>query len=112
MQRTAWLCFFLVGCGPIEKEKDYINARAAAECRQLERCALGFFESEYRDRDDCEGEVADDIEDYNDAQDDNGCDYIPEEAGHCVHRVRSMSCEEWGEGEVGSACDLVWNCNQ
>ena len=108
--RNGMLGVLLTACGPIDDEDDYAESRAAVECAQVERCELGYFESEYRDRDDCVDERAEKIQEANDAQDDRGCSYVPEQAGHCVRRIRSFDCEEWAVGQANAACDLVWNC--
>lgn len=102
----------LAGCsGGFESDNDFAAARAEAECRNLERCSLGFFESEYGDYEDCVNEVTDDLEDSNAQLDDADCTYDPAEAGRCVSRVRALSCEEWYQGDDGRACDLVWVCD-
>lgn len=104
------LALLCVGCGKIENDRDYADARARAECKRLSRCDRGYFEDEFRDLDDCTGELADIHEEENDAFDDNDCDYVPEEAAACVNRIGGMSCRDWGEGRAGEACDLVWDC--
>lgn len=100
---------WVVGCA-IDEPSDYATARAEAECGRIERCELGRFESQYNSLDDCVGEVEDQIREGNQLQNDLDCEYVPEEAGLCVRRIRGMACEEWAEGEVFQACDLVWDC--
>lgn len=108
----AALAAVLVGCGAeYPSDTDYAAARAEAECARLERCSLGFFESEYGDRDDCLSELTDDYDDLNDQYDQIDCTYDGAEAGACVSRVRSMSCDDWYDGDSGRACDLVWSCD-
>lgn len=73
----------------------------------MRSCARGYFESEYRDQDDCVDEVGDDLDDHDDNLPDS-CDYDGAEASACVSRIRSMSCEEYAEQGSSRACDLVW----
>lgn len=108
--RAFPVLLLVAACGSIEERADYVDRRAAAECGQIERCELGFFESEYRDRDDCIDERSKQLDEASDALNDQDCTYVPEQAGACVSRIRSFDCEEWAEGEAASACDLVWNC--
>ena len=106
---TIGLGFALVGCGALE-HNEYVQELAEGTCSKIKSCALGQFESEYRDYDDCVDEVADNIDEF----DDNlprACDFDGEEARRCVSRVRSMGCEEYAEGATSMACDLVWTCN-
>lgn len=107
---AALWALWVVGCGGIAERADYHEARGRAECSRIERCELGYFESEYSSFDDCVGERTDAIEEASDFLDDADCAYVPEEAGACVRRIRAMSCEDWAEGEAGSACDLVFDC--
>lgn len=107
---AAWFAsLFTFGCGEIE-HSDYVDARAEAECRKLASCARGYYESEWRDDGDCVDDRADNIDDFDDALP-NSCDYDGEEARMCISRINSMSCEEYAEGAMGGACDLVWVCN-
>lgn len=98
-----------LGCA-IEDEADYVASRADAECARLEVCALGYFEAEYADADDCAGERAEEIEQENEFFAEVECEFDAEQAGPCVSRIRGMSCEDVAEGEWQSACDLVWDC--
>ena len=98
----------LFGCGELD-HNDYVDARASAECKKTRICAEGYFESTYRDLDDCERERGDQIDD----ADDNlprSCDYDGLEGRECVQRINNMPCEEFAEGAIGAACDLVWHC--
>jgi hypothetical protein len=106
----GWWLIVASGCGGIGSELDYAQARAEAECGQMEQCELGRFESEYTSLEDCVNQHRELIEDSNRGFGDLDCEYVPDEAGHCVSRIRWMSCEEWRQGEAGIACDLVWNC--
>ena len=98
----------LVGCGEID-HRDYVASRASAECAKYRTCAQGYYESEFRDHDDCLDDVGDALNDLEDTVYD-GCDYDGVEARACVSRIRGMSCEDFAEGDAGSACDLVWDC--
>ena len=109
MLRIACVTVLLGGCA-IDDTGDYIDARASSECNRIQRCDLGFFESEYNSDEDCLDDVTERLDAVTDIQKDADCTYIPEEAGRCVRRVRRMACEEWAEGEIGGACDLVWDC--
>ena len=105
---AAALCVLAVGCGNLT-HNDYVEARASAECKKIAVCHTGFFDSEYRDHDDCVkefGNVLDDLEDtvFND------CDYDGDEARRCTSRVNGMGCEDYAEGDASRACDQVWNC--
>jgi hypothetical protein len=112
MNRPVAFALWLGGCGAIANESDFADSLARQECSKLERCALGYFEATYSSEEDCLRERADDIRDGNEQLEDLDCEYIPEEAGHCVRRVSGLSCEEWAEGEGGSACDLVFQCDE
>ena len=96
------------GCGDID-HNDYVDARATAECNRTRTCAQGFFESAYRDLDDCVKERGDQIDDFDDALP-RSCDYDGTEGRACIKRINAMSCEEFAEGAIGQACDLVWYC--
>ena len=99
-----------LGCG-VADEADYVASRADAECARLEACALGYFESEYADADDCADERGEELEQQHDLFAEIECDFVVDEAGPCVSRIRGMSCEDVAEGEWDSACDLVWDCS-
>lgn len=105
-QSTLLLALSAAACGQLD-HKDYVNARAEAECKNLRSCARGYFESEYKDYEDCVDEVGDTIDDRDDDLP-KECDYDGVEARECVSRIRSMTCEEYVEGSTSSACDLVW----
>ena len=110
MRWLGWVLLpALAGCGALERS-DYLDLRSEAECKKLERCSLGYFESEFRDYEDCVRDVGDDLDDFEDAVFDN-CDYDGDQARACVSRINSMSCEDYAEGDVGAACDLVWDCS-
>ena len=95
----------LLGCGELG-HNDYVDARAGAECRKLSKCHRGLFESEFRDLDDCEGDLAVvEVTLFND------CDYDAREAAACVTRVSNMDCASYAQGDAGTACDLVWDCD-
>ena len=98
----------LGGCGDMALS-DYREARASAECKRSSVCALGFFESEYVDLEDCVDEVSDSLKALEDSIFDS-CDYDGMEASRCVSRIRSLSCEDYVEGEASLACDQVWDC--
>lgn len=98
----------LSGCGDMALS-DYREARATAECKRSAVCARGFFESEYVDMEDCVDEVSDGLKAMEDSVYDS-CDYDGMEASRCVSRIRSLSCEDYIEGEVSIACDQVWDC--
>lgn len=107
--RLVWMFALLAACGV--DEQDYPTRRAAAECRTLEKCAQGQYESHFRNMDDCVDDVADDIDDVIDEWFDK-CEYDPAEAKRCVSRVRGMSCAEWASGYGDRACDLVYDCTR
>ncbi len=96
------------GCGSLD-HKDYVDQRAAAECKQLSVCARGYYESEFRDMDDCVNDWGDDLDDLEDVAFDD-CDFDGKEASACVSRIRGLSCEDYAEGDSQGACDLVWDC--
>jgi hypothetical protein len=112
MARVWWMAV-LAGCpfGPIDAEVDYAKALAEAECDRMQRCELGYFDATYPSVKDCVHDVSDEIGAADDALQQSQCDYQPDEAGRCVRRVRSMSCEDFAEGDQGDACDLVWDCS-
>ena len=111
MIRRGVIPLVLLGCGGIEAQSDYELARAEAECRQLERCELGYFEDEFRDMEDCVKDREDRFQEADDNLDDADCTYDPDQAAFCVDRVQAMDCEEWARsGNGNKACDLVWNC--
>ena len=109
--RSVLVATIAAGCG-VEDEADYVASRADAECTRLQACALGYFESEYGDAEDCVDERADDLDEAGKALEDAGCDFELDEAGACVTRIRSLSCEDWAENDHAAACDLVWTCEQ
>lgn len=111
MPRAPLALAVMAGCG-IEDQAEYVAERAEAECERLEACALGFFEAEYTSPEDCLEERNEALEEEADLYDDLDCKFVPEEAGPCVSRVRGLSCEDWQEGEIGQACDLVWDCSE
>ena len=98
-----------LGCG-VADEADYVSSRADAECARLAVCALGYFESEYADADDCANERAEELEQQNDFFAEVDCEFVVDEAGPCVSRIRGSSCEDVAEDEWEGACDLVWRC--
>lgn len=98
-----------LGCGELD-HSDYIDSRATSECKQYRACAEGYYESTFKDFDDC----VDARGDFLDKRDDDlprSCDYDGAEARRCVSRIDSMGCEEFAEEASGNACDLVWSCN-
>lgn len=103
------LVLMAVGCGSID-HNEYIDRRATAECKKYRVCVQGFYDSEFRDFDDCVDERADSLDEADDNLP-NSCDYDGEEARRCVSRVSNMGCEEFTEQSPSSACDLVWDCN-
>ena len=111
LSRRLFALLVAVGCG-IEDEPDYVASRADAECGRMEACALGYFESEYADQEDCVDERADDLDELHDSLDEAQCEFEPDEAGPCVGRIRGMSCEDWSESDADRACDLVWTCTR
>ena len=96
------------GCGSLD-HKDYTLKRGAAECGKYATCAKGYYESEFRDIDDCIDDLSDDLDDRSDTIFDN-CEYDGNEASSCVSRIRNLSCEDFSEGDAQGACDLVWDC--
>jgi hypothetical protein len=97
--------------GPIDEPADFAQKLAEAECRHVERCQQGLFESEYSDFDDCVDDHVELIEEGIEFSEDVlDCTYVPEHAGLCVSRVRSLDCEQWAAGYEGVACDLVFDC--
>lgn len=109
MIRTTCLSALLAGCA-IDAEADYLDARAEATCDQLQRCSLGFFDSEYSSEEDCASSVKKDLEDAADQLAELDCTYDGAEAGRCVRRIRKMDCESFAEGDPNRACDLVYDC--
>lgn len=113
MNARGWFPLLLLGCGGIEEQGDYELARAEAECRQLERCELGYFESEFRDMEDCVDDREDRFHDADNELDDADCIYDPDQAAFCVDRIEAMGCEDWARsGNGNKACDLVWDCRE
>jgi len=108
--RALWLVVLAAGCAGELGHNDYVDQRAAVECRKLEKCALGMFESEYRDLEGCEEDVADLLDDLEDTVF-NDCDFDGSEASACISRLGSMGCEAYAEGDASEACDLVWDCD-
>jgi hypothetical protein len=101
----------LTACfGAIDSPEDYAQLRAQAECRQIERCERGYFESEYSSFDDCVEDHATALEDEHEAQEVSDCVYVPEEARKCVTLIRSFDCEDWAELDAFKACNLVYEC--
>jgi hypothetical protein len=109
--QVRWGSLLLVACGAIESPDDFFQIRAKAECKQIERCQRGSFDSEYSSFDDCVNEAAagltDEHEYFVETLD---CVYVPDEAGKCVSLIQTMSCEDWQENDKFLACDLVYEC--
>ncbi len=106
--RTTWI-LVLASC-TIAEADDYVDRRAAAECKAMSRCYLGEFDSQFSSLDECESFVRDDLEAEAEILDEADCDYQPDEAARCVRRVRQMGCADWVEKGTASACDLVYDC--
>jgi len=111
LRKMSWIMSAATGAiaCTIADEAVYTERRAAAECGRIERCYLGEFESQFSSRDDCESAVADELEQELELLED--CEYDPREAKRCVHRVNTMSCEDWIEKGTAGACDLVFLCD-
>ena len=109
MRAMVWFVIAMMACGELG-HNDYVDARADAECRKIQRCHLGLFEAEYRDFEDCSGDVADTLDDLEDTIY-SECDYDGQEARACVVRISNMGCEDYSTGETSNACDLVWECD-
>ena len=111
--RNGAASLLLCACaGSYATASDYGEARATAECGRIQRCDLGFYDSEYSSQEDCVDERGDEIEEQNDQLDEADCRFSSEQAGACVSRIRGMSCEDWAENDASQACDLVWDCTQ
>jgi len=106
---TGLLLSTLAGCA-IGDEDDYIDKRATAECKRIERCFLGEFQSQFSGREDCENLVADELQAEQEILQDADCDYDPAEARRCVRRINNLSCADWIERGTPGACDLVYTC--
>ncbi len=110
MGRHLIMAVLLAGCATVA-ESDFATELSVVECRQLQRCAKGEFESAYDGKmNDCvdyRGDVLDDFVDINGEI----CEYNDDQAGLCVRRVSGMSCEDWAEGDGVRACDLVYDCS-
>jgi hypothetical protein len=99
----------LAGCSIVEID-DYVDKRAEAECRLIEQCYLGEFESQFSSSDDCVNVVRNDLEQEGELFEEQECGYDPEEAGRCVRRLKGLSCADWVEKGTAAACDLVYSC--
>ena len=108
--RAAVLAAIVAACGGPDTPDAYAEARAEVECDQMQRCALGQYESLYSSDEDCLDERRDAYEAEGDAFDELECIYSSQEAGDCVSRVRKLSCAEWLAGDAFRACDLVYSC--
>jgi len=96
-----------VGC--TTDEADFTTALAKAQCRTMERCALGRFEGQFSGLADCVDESAHDLDEWVELGF-AGCAYDAREASRCIERVRGMACEDWVRGDDERACDLVYDC--
>jgi len=107
-----WIALAAVcGCGgSIEAEGDYAEARAQAECGQLERCSRGYFDTTWPSEKDCVDDFKKQIGQVDDQLQDADCDYQADEAGLCVSRLKGLSCAEYTLGYEAKACDIVWDC--
>lgn len=97
----------LVGCST--EEPEFTTRLAVAQCRTMEKCALGWYEGQFSGFEDCVDEVAHDLDEWVEFRFD-GCAYDPREASRCIQRVRTMACEDWVRGDDERACDIVYDC--
>jgi hypothetical protein len=102
------LCTSLLGCGDLTR-REYVNARADAECQKTAVCHRGFFDSEYRDHEQCVKITSDLLDDLEDTQFFD-CRFDGSQAVLCTQRVNNMGCEPFAEGDAVLACDTVWDC--
>ncbi len=106
-----WAALACVACNTIESPEDYAHQRAVAECRQIEKCERGFFDSEYSGFEDCVDDHETSLMDEHEAQVDTlDCVYDSYEAHKCVSLVQRFSCEDWAELDAYLACNLVYDC--
>src|SRR5690606_8980034 len=101
---AAWA---LSGC--TTDEADFTTELALAQCRTMEKCALGLFEQHFSSKGDCVDNVGHDIDLWL-ADHFDGCAYDAREASRCIHRVRTMDCDDWVRGADERACDIVYDC--
>jgi hypothetical protein len=108
---VRWAAVALVGCNTIQSPDDYAHLRAVAECKNIEKCERGFYDSEYSDFDDCVDTHTASLEDEHEVQVDvSDCVYDEYEAYKCVSLIRGFDCEDWAELEAFAACNLVYDC--
>ncbi len=111
LPRLALLpALLLVACGGAVTQEDFAAQYAPLWCDQQRTCALGAYESEFRDKDDCETTVLEDKETESEANDAAGCAFDADEAEACLAAIREATCEDWYEGEVDEDCAEVWTC--
>ena len=100
----------LTACGGEVSQEDFPAEFAPLWCDQQRTCARGFFESEFRDEQDCISSVQEDKEALGEQNDAAGCVFDAEEAQACLIAIREASCEDWYEGEAEEDCAEVWTC--
>ena len=102
-----WACLtMLAGCGIARV--DFAAEKASALCDLTKRCQLGGFYVEYTSMDNCLGRTTNELED--EVEDFELCSFDPAEAARCTRRIRSMSCGDFGRGDIDEPCDLVFDC--
>lgn len=100
----------LAACGGEVTQDEFAAEFAPLWCDQQRACARGFYESEYRDDEDCVTSVQEDKESESEANDAAGCVFDADEAQACLAAIREATCEEWYEGDADEDCADVWTC--
>lgn len=100
----------LAACGGDLTQETFPTEVAPVICQQTRTCALGYYESEYRDEDDCISQVEEQYSAEGTENDAAGCVFDLEEAEACVEALKGATCEEWFEGDALEDCADVWTC--
>ena len=107
---SSMMCL-LSACETLGVNEDTFPAKAGSVvCKKIKKCDLGWYESEFSDMSDCEGEFEDAYEDVVDQADDFDCDFEDDEAKECLQGMQQASCEEYYEGDWSDDCENVWDC--
>ena len=100
----------LAACGSDLSQETFPTEVAPVICDQTRTCALGYFESEYRDEDDCLTTIEEQFSVEGSENDAKGCVFDIEEAKACIEALKGATCEQWFEGDAIEDCADVWTC--
>jgi hypothetical protein len=110
MNRLIPALLLCVACGTDLDASNFPDEIAPIVCDKTEVCALGYFESTWRDQDDCIAEIAEEWRTIGTEMDAQGCVFDAEEAAACMDSFQEADCEAWYEQSPDEDCADVWVC--